>query len=126
LITDLYTPHVKTLITQFADDLVIPEFCLLECTNVLWKQVRFHGMPHSQALQLLHDLLDLPLADFPARQFMPQALKIGMDHQTAIYDALFIALANHLKIPLITADQKQALIATQEGVSLKNIQDFNP
>ncbi|WP_211176235.1 hypothetical protein [Brasilonema sp. UFV-L1] len=26
------------------DTLHIPEFCLLECTNVLWKQVRFHGL----------------------------------------------------------------------------------
>jgi hypothetical protein len=44
-----------------ADNLIVPEFCLLECTNVLWKQVRFQGMAQSQAESLVSDLGALPL-----------------------------------------------------------------
>ena len=30
---------------QGNETLLIPEFCLLECTNVIWKEVRFQGLP---------------------------------------------------------------------------------
>ncbi len=63
LVRDSYTSNVQALfhaITK-SDDLIVPEFCLLECTNVLWKHVRFFVMPDTQAVQLIHDLWALPL-----------------------------------------------------------------
>lgn len=41
LITGPYTPNVQAFFNQItnADRLTVPEFCLLECTNVIWKQV---------------------------------------------------------------------------------------
>ncbi|MEP0915909.1 type II toxin-antitoxin system VapC family toxin [Leptolyngbya sp. DQ-M1] len=49
-IVDRFTPQVRILFSQLQIEvaLVIPEFCLLECTNVFWKQVRFQGMPLSE------------------------------------------------------------------------------
>jgi predicted nucleic acid-binding protein len=39
------TPQVKVLFDQMLSgtELIVPEFCRLECSNVLWKQVRFQG-----------------------------------------------------------------------------------
>jgi predicted nucleic acid-binding protein len=54
LIEDTYSLQAR------ADRLHVPEFCLLECTNVLWKQVRFHGMPGSEAEQLSNVWSDCP------------------------------------------------------------------
>jgi predicted nucleic acid-binding protein len=47
LITDIQTLNVHALFQQADKDDVfyVPEFCLLECTNVLWKQVRFAALP---------------------------------------------------------------------------------
>ncbi len=42
-ISQTYTPQARVLITRMyaGDELYIPEFSLLECANVLWKEVRF-------------------------------------------------------------------------------------
>ena len=50
-ITDTYTPLVSILLNRLnqGDRLYVPEFCLLECANVLWKQERFQSMPRTEA-----------------------------------------------------------------------------
>ena len=50
LIADSYSANVDVLFAQFknTENLLIPEFCRLECVNVLWKQVRFRGMAQSR------------------------------------------------------------------------------
>jgi predicted nucleic acid-binding protein len=78
-----------------ADRLYVPEFCLLECTNVLWKQVRFHKLPVSEAERLTTDLVGLPLTIVPVTGMLPRALEIGLAHQLAIYDSMYIALAEN-------------------------------
>lgn len=42
----------------------------------------------------------------------------------AIYDSIYIALAEKLNYPLITVDQRQAKASQSEGVTLKDIADF--
>jgi predicted nucleic acid-binding protein len=97
-VVDSFTPQVKVLFSQLQTgvELVIPEFCLLECTNVFWKQVRFQGMPVSEAESLTSDLLAVPLRIEWASSLLQQALQIGTVHQLAIYDSVFIALAQQL------------------------------
>ncbi len=102
----------------------IPEFCLVECTNVLWKEARFRGLPQPDAERFLEDLLGLPFEVVPIGDLLPQALQIGLHHQLAAYDSLYIALALSLKCPLITLDQKQSEAAVRCGVLLKDIGDF--
>lgn len=52
-IAQIYTPEARVLIARMyqGEQLLIPEFCLLECVNVLWKEVRFQGLPQAQAEQ---------------------------------------------------------------------------
>ena len=47
LIVETHTPHVIELFRSVISvgELIVPEFCLIECANVLWKHVRFQGMP---------------------------------------------------------------------------------
>lgn len=51
LVMGHYTPNAVAFFQQMTgvDQLIVPEFCLLECTNVLWKHVRFQGMPANEA-----------------------------------------------------------------------------
>src|SRR5512133_956012 len=85
LITGPYTSHAQALFTTVtpSDRLVVPEFCLLECTNVLWKQVRFQSMPVSTAQALLRHLRKLPLMRVPVKAALDTALSIGLKHQLA-------------------------------------------
>lgn len=128
LVTGSYTPNARALFSQVtpADRLIVPEFCLLECTNVLWKQVRFQGMPFFQAHALLKHLRKLPLTRVPVKAALDTALKIGVTHQLAVYDSTYIALASRSRYPLITLDQPQSRAARAEGVALKPITDFVP
>jgi predicted nucleic acid-binding protein len=126
LIVETNTPQVRRLFAQMNQGLVIivPEFCLLECANVLWKQIRFQGMPQQTAEHLLAELLALPLQVLSVGQFIPRALQIGLATQLAIYDSLYLALAEYLNCALITVDQKQAEAAVSLQIPIKAIADF--
>ncbi|MBD2775192.1 type II toxin-antitoxin system VapC family toxin [Iningainema tapete] len=126
LLTETYTSHAIVLVQQLQQgaQLCIPEFCLLECANVLWKQVRFQGMSQTEASLLLVELLALPLEIMPVGNLLQRALLIGLDHQLAVYDSFYIALAARLSCPLITVDQRQAQAATASNVVIKPITDF--
>lgn len=128
LITDTNSAETEVLFDSIDDGnkLIVPEFGLLECTNVLWKHVRFQNLPQSDAESLVEDLIQLDIVVTPATGLMPRALEIGLTHNLAIYDSIYIALAENLNYPLITVDQKQATVAQTEGVSLKDIADFTP
>jgi predicted nucleic acid-binding protein len=128
LVSGPYTNEARTLFGNLtlADRLIVPEFCLLECTNVLWKHVRFQGMPVPQAKALLRHLKKLPLSRVPVKATLDAALSIAVTHQLAVYDSAYVALARRSGYPLITIDQAQSRVAGLEGVILKAITDFLP
>lgn len=124
-----YTAAAKALIVRMCrreDELLIPEFCLLECTNVLWKEVRFQGLPENQAAVITHELQMLAFRVVPVRDLLPRALQIGLACRLAVYDALYIALALQQDCPLITVDLRQQEGALKSGGVLKAIADFLP
>lgn len=125
-VEDTNTTLVDRLVNQLGItvELIVPDICLAECTNVLWKRVRFGGVLASDAELLLVDLLVLPLTILPASKFLPRALQIGLRHSLAIYDSVYIALAESMNYPLITADSRQGAVSSSIGVTIKSIQDF--
>ena len=124
---DTYTVEVTNLLTGMVqgDQLYIPEFCLLECTNVLWKHVRFDGLPQTDATEIIANLLMLPFQIVTVHPLLPTALQIGLRHQLAVYDSLYIALALEVNCPLVTVDTRQSNAAAASGVILKAITDFS-
>ena len=99
---------------------------MLECINVLWKEVRFRGLPQPQAEQIVDELLALSFQIMPTVQLLPRALKIGLSCHLAVYDSLYIALALNLDCPLVTVDDRHRNGAIACGVVLKPITDFSP
>ena len=126
LIKDTYTSYADALFDGLDENDVIhvPEFCLLECTNVLWKQVRFHDMSPIDADQLVRQLRSLPLATVPMESLLERALEIGLQHNLAVYDSAYIALAERLNYPLVTVDNRQETAARAVGLALKPITEF--
>ena len=122
------TWRVQTLFYRAVqpDDLLlhIPEFTLIECGNVLWKQVRFRGETAENAQVMLHNLRVFPLQTYASTSLLPRALEIALSSTLAVYDCIHIALAETLRCPLITVDQRQANAAEAVGVNLKTITDF--
>lgn len=128
LVTEAHTSETKALFASVEDGnrLLVPEFGLLECTNVLWKHARFQELPQTEAEKQIEILIALDLVITPVIRLLPRALEIGLKHQLAVYDAVYIALAEQLEHPLITDDNRQAKAAQATGVTLKPITDFAP
>ena len=121
-----YTPNARALFKgAFAGDLFsVPELCLAECANVIWKMVRFRGMRPDQAITALRNLKALPLKRAATKSVLGTALAIGLKHDLSIYDSLYIALALRTGNVFVSIDSKQCHAATAEGVTLKPIKDF--
>ncbi len=81
-------------------------------------------MPQSEAEVLVGALLNLPFTIAPVEEVLKRALQIGLAHPLAVYDSVYIALAEKYTYPLITADAKQAAAAQAVGVTIKPITDF--
>jgi predicted nucleic acid-binding protein len=122
------TEALLALLDQVPDgiELHIPEFCLVECANVLWKHARLHGMPVEAAQKAVENLSEIVMTIHPAPSYLLDALSVGLLHDLAVYDALYIAMAQKLQVPLITADARQRDVAALAGVPLKAITDFIP
>lgn len=129
-IDDIDTPRAMSLMRRLfetpPDVLIVPEFCVVECTNILWKRVRFEGENPADMQRALDNLTQSPLVLRPVTELLTEALRIGLAHQLAIYDSIYIALARELNCPLITADGRQASAAAKVGVTLKPLTDFPP
>ena len=128
LVVGPYTANSGAFFGQVTpnDRLLVPEFCLLECANVLWKHVRFQGMSVLQGQALLKHLKKLPLSRVPAKAALDAALAIGLTYQLAVYDSAYVALASRSRYPLITIDQAQSRAATTEGIAVIPITNFQP
>lgn len=94
--------------------LVVPEFALLEILNAVRYAPRAAEPDGAQAIELL-EALDLQTEDL-SWEVMHKANAIAWAYKIAIYDAAYVALADHLGLPLITADE--ALLKKMHGHSI--------
>ncbi len=108
LIESDHTPYVRAFFEQIeeSDRIAIPEFCLLECTNVIWKHVRFGAVSREDSGYLVQALYKLRLWRTPMKQLLDRALEIGLNNGLAVYDSAYIAIAMNYGYPLLTLDVK--------------------
>ncbi len=85
--------------------LVVLDLALVEVTNAIWKQNLQNRISLDEATRLLDRLLRIPVQIQPARDLLVQALDIAATHGRAVYDALFVALAQKTGLQGVTADE---------------------
>jgi len=83
----------------------VPDLFYIECTKVLWKYVRRFGYPVTAARQDLVDLTGLPMRIVSTAALAEEALGLAVRHGCSAYDAAYVALAQQLRLPLVTADE---------------------
>jgi len=85
-------------------EILAPEIIGLELANALFYGVSLKGKRLKEAIELFYSLgLSLVPLD---RLFIQEAASLMEKVNIAIYDCLFIALAEKEKIPLVTADTR--------------------
>ena len=86
------------------EQLAAPDLLRVEVLSVLRRQHRLGGLDAGQVTAAVDDLLDLELDVYPAGPLLRRAWDLR-DNVTA-YDACYVALAEALDCPLLTADAR--------------------
>jgi len=89
-----------------AEDLAAPELIDLEVVSALRRAVSAARMPPRRAALAIDDLNSLPLLRAPHRRLLSRCWELRED--LTPYDAAYVALAEALGAPLLTADARMA------------------
>ena len=85
-------------------DLFIPELAICEVSNALRYNKNFNK---NEVKEILKFLINLELFTVVLdEKTIDMSLEIAYEEDITVYDSIFIALSNVLKIPLITANPK--------------------
>jgi predicted nucleic acid-binding protein len=108
--TEPLSTEAHALFAHLANDpaarFVVPELFYVECANVLGKNVQRSGYPLADAQLSLATLNALALERFTIPSLPADALAIAANHRITVYDACYVATANHTGLSLVTADSK--------------------
>lgn len=85
--------------------IIVLDLALIEVSNVLWKQFHRSLMPINDVRDNFQDLCYAPIQIRPAAPLLSVAFEISLRYDRAYYDALFVALAQDLGLPGVTADE---------------------
>lgn len=84
------------------------DLAFAEAGNVVWKHVKIGRIAAEEAVdraRVLRRLINTSKI-FKAEEILDEAVKLAVDHDITVYDALFIALAIKLNERLVTTDRR--------------------
>jgi predicted nucleic acid-binding protein len=87
-----------------ASDLHAPDILGVEVANALIGAQRRGRLDEGGVRLAFGELADIPIALHSCEPFLPRALDLCLLYRRRPYDALFVALAEHLEDPMITGD----------------------
>ncbi|HEY3415810.1 MAG TPA: type II toxin-antitoxin system VapC family toxin [Armatimonadota bacterium] len=85
-------------------ELHAPVLARLECANALRTRVMRFKYPVEQAREDLRELMRLDVTYYPLDPLITTAFEIGCQYGVSAYDGVYVALAESLQLPLLTAD----------------------
>jgi predicted nucleic acid-binding protein len=83
-----------------------PDLIHTEVANVIWKRHGRGEIDRRVAVDLLNDVIGLPLEIAPSDQLVPPALELAMQTGRTVYDCLYVALAVEIKAVMISNDRR--------------------
>ncbi|MHB9130529.1 MAG: type II toxin-antitoxin system VapC family toxin [Armatimonadota bacterium] len=86
--------------------IAVPSFFFVECASILRKAVLAGKYDAVQACSDLADLAQMGLDITSTAEITGTAFDISQVYGATVYDACYVALADKLGIPLLTADQR--------------------
>jgi len=102
----------------------VPDLFFVECTNILWKYIRRFGYQAENAQQNVEHLIRLPLGVVSTSELASAALALAVSHGITAYDACYVALAERLSLPLVTADKRLARRLADSSLDVHWLQEW--
>lgn len=73
---------------------------------MLWKYVVRYAYSQKDAIRNLSQLYALSLTRIPTPEVTPAALLIAVEYSISVYDSCYVATAELINAPLVTADKR--------------------
>ena len=108
---ELKNKHLRAELT-----LVSPALMIFEVLNALRYNPEIGA---SDVKESFDDLLGIQIKLYPVEEWLSEAVTTAYEYGITIYDASYIALANHLNCLLYTADSK--LLEKVKSTNIKSI-----
>jgi predicted nucleic acid-binding protein len=83
-----------------------PDLLAPECAKILWKKVGRGELRADEAEAIALALEGAGITLHPTRPYLATATGIACDLGRAAYDCFYLALAQNLRLPLVTADRR--------------------
>ena len=95
------------------------DVALPETLNAIWRHaLKIGDLNPNEAIDVARDFLRIwtTIRVYSSREVAEEALKLALEENIAVYDALYIQLARSLRASLATFDGKLSRIALKYGV----------
>lgn len=86
--------------------LAAPDLLCPECANILWKKVTRDELTLDEAETITSALSEWGIVLHPTRNYWIEATRIACQLNHPAYDCFYIALAQALEVPFVTADER--------------------
>lgn len=84
----------------------VPDLFAYEVSNSLWAAVRQGRLTLDDAVEAMQAFRLLPFIWHPLSTIWDNAFAIAVQHDRSFYDSVYVALAQHLQVPLFTGDRR--------------------
>lgn len=100
----------------------VPLLIFYEINNLLRTCVKGKRIAEEKAIQLYSDFIDLEFTVYSSKELLQKSLQIAIESDISAYDSSYVALAEHLKIPFYTADEK--LLQKAKGEHARHLREY--
>lgn len=104
-----------------------PDLIMAECANIIWKRHRLGEIKESQALEAMRLVETMNLYIEPSRRLIARALPLALALGHAAYDCFYLAHAEELRTPFLTADRKlieKVRASSATDVEMLTLEDY--
>ena len=88
------------------DELIVPDLLFAEVGNILWKKQMRAEMDAATTQVGARWLLQVRLQVHDSASLLSDALALALKLQHPAYDCFYLALAQRVNVPLVTADRR--------------------
>lgn len=87
-------------------DLLAPDLIFPEVGSILWKKVGRKELTAAEARRVLRAFERVGVRSQPSRELLQSALEIALGLGRTVYDGMYLSLAVHRDVAVVTADRK--------------------